>query len=73
MLDAMRSPAPKRHGCLLDTVQLPPGYVLDASDTDVLLLLRREGTAAAAFSVRGVTAEGILEAVRQDAWAATFG
>jgi hypothetical protein len=47
-------------------VPLPPGYALDASDPEVLLLLRPDGARAAAFSARGVTAEGILEAARQD-------
>jgi len=48
---------------------LPPGYALDASDPDVLILVRPDGTTAAAFSVWGVTAEGILEAAGQDAQA----
>jgi hypothetical protein len=47
-------------------VPLPPGYALDASDPEVLLLLRPDGARAAAFSARGVTAEGILEAAGQD-------
>ncbi|MGH3146752.1 MAG: hypothetical protein ACRDTR_13235 [Rubrobacter sp.] len=45
---------------------LPPGYALDASDPDLLLVLREDGTVAAAFSARGATAEGILEAAEQD-------
>jgi hypothetical protein len=53
-------------GGLLRGSLLPPGYALDASDPDTLRLLRADGTIAAMFSARGVTAEGILEAVRQD-------
>jgi CheY-like chemotaxis protein len=41
---------------------LPSGYALDPSDPDVLLLPRPDGTTAAVFSSRGVTAEGVLEA-----------
>jgi hypothetical protein len=54
------------HGGLLRGSLLPPGYALDASDPDTLRLLRADGTIAAIFSARGVTAEGILEAARQD-------
>jgi hypothetical protein len=54
------------HGRHLLAVPLPPGYALDASDPEVLLLLRPDGARAAAFSARGVTAEGILEAAGQD-------
>ena len=46
---------------------LPHGYVLDASDPDVVLLLRADGTSAAMFSARGVSAEGIMEAAWQHA------
>jgi hypothetical protein len=45
---------------------LPPGYALDASDPDVLLLLRADGTMAAAFSATGASARGIVEAAEQD-------
>jgi hypothetical protein len=45
---------------------LPPDYALNASDPDVLLLLRADGTTAAAFSARGATARGILEAAERD-------
>jgi hypothetical protein len=47
-------------------VPLPSGYALDASDPELLLLLRPDGARAAAFSARGATVEGILEAVGQD-------
>jgi len=46
---------------------LPHGYVLDASDPDVVLLLRADGMSAAMFSARGVSAEGIMKAAWQDA------
>lgn len=46
---------------------LPPGYLLDASDPDVLLLLREDGTTVAVFSAMGATAEGLLEAAEEDA------
>jgi hypothetical protein len=51
---------------------LPRGYVLDASDPDVVLLLRTEGTSAAMFSARGVSAEGIMQAAWQDVRAANL-
>ena len=38
---------------------LPPGYVLDRSDSEVLVLHCPEGTVVARFSTRGVTAEAI--------------
>jgi hypothetical protein len=44
-------------------VRLPPGYSLDRSDPDVLVLRCPHGTALARFSARGATAEAIeLEA-----------
>ena len=43
--------------------RLPPGYSLDRSDPDVLVLRCPHGTAVARFSARGATAEAIeLEA-----------
>lgn len=67
MLDAIQTRGPLRNGFLLDdTSPLPPGYTLATSDADVLSLLRPEGTIVAMFSARGVSAEGILEAARQD-------
>ena len=52
---------------------LPPGYALDISDPDVLLLLRADGTTAAAFSALGATARGITDAAEQDVHAAPNG
>jgi len=40
-------------------VRLPPGYSLDLSDTDVLILRCPHGTAVARLSARGATAEAI--------------
>jgi hypothetical protein len=42
------------------------GYRLDESDPDLLVLRREDGSFVAAFSARGATREGILEAVRED-------
>jgi hypothetical protein len=41
-------------------------YHLDESDPDVLVLRRQDGAFVAAFSARGVTREGIVEATRED-------
>ena len=55
-----------RYDSLLHGSLLPTGYALDPSDPDVLLLLRPDGTTAAVFSSRGVTAQGVLEAAGND-------
>jgi hypothetical protein len=46
----------------------PPPFVyyLDESDPDILILRRRDGSFVAAFSARGATTEGILEAAKED-------
>ncbi len=36
-----------------EPLELPPGYVLDASDPDVLVSRCSDGSSAAAFSARG--------------------
>ena len=41
-------------------------YHLDESDPDVVVLRRQDGSFVAAFSARGATREGIVEAARQD-------
>jgi hypothetical protein len=41
-------------------------YYIDESDPDIVLLRRQDGAFAAAFSARGVTREGILEAAKED-------
>jgi hypothetical protein len=45
---------------------LPPDYILNVSDPDVLLSQRADGTTAATFSARGTTARSIPEAAEQD-------
>ena len=42
-------------------------YHLDESDADVPVLRRKDGSFVAAFSARGATGEGILEAAREHA------
>ena len=41
-------------------------YHLDESDPDIVVLRRQDGTFVAAFSARGVTREGIVEAAKED-------
>jgi hypothetical protein len=41
-------------------------YYLDESDPDVVILRRQDGSFVAAFSARGATREGILEAAYED-------
>jgi hypothetical protein len=41
-------------------------YYLDESDPDVVVLRRQDGAFVAAFSARGVTTEGIVEAAKGD-------
>jgi hypothetical protein len=45
-------------------VRLPPGYSLDRSDPDVLVLRSPDGTTIARFSTRGATAEAIEREAR---------
>ena len=45
-------------------LRLPPGYSLDRSDPDVLVLLCPQGTAVARFSAQGATAEAIEQDAR---------
>jgi hypothetical protein len=47
-----------------DEPRLPPGYVLDRSDPEVLGLLCPDGAVVARFSTRGAT----LEAREREAW-----
>lgn len=46
---------------------LPPGYFLDRSDPELLILRRPDGSFVAAFSARGATREGIRQAAEADA------
>lgn len=41
-------------------------YYLDESDPDLVVLRRQDGSFVAAFSARGVTREGIIEAAKED-------
>ena len=43
-------------------------YYLDESDPDVAILRRQDGAFVAAFSSRGATREGIVEAAKEDYW-----
>jgi hypothetical protein len=46
-------------------VRLPPGYTLERSDPDVLVLRSPDGEAVARFSARGATAEAIEQEARR--------
>jgi hypothetical protein len=41
-------------------------YYIDESDPDVVVLRRQDGAFVAAFSARGATTEGIVEAAKED-------
>jgi hypothetical protein len=41
-------------------------YYVDESDPDIIILRRQDNTFVAAFSARGATREGILEAAKVD-------
>jgi hypothetical protein len=41
-------------------------YYLDNSDPDIVILRRQDGAFVAAFSARGATTEGIVEAAKED-------
>ena len=41
-------------------------YYLDDSDPDIVILCRQDDALVAAFSARGATKEGIVEAAKQD-------
>jgi hypothetical protein len=41
-------------------------YYLEESDPDIAVLRRQDGSFVAAFSVRGATKEGIVDAARED-------
>lgn len=45
---------------------LPSSYVLDASDPDVLVLRRSDGSSVAAFSTRGVDPTEVCRAAEED-------
>jgi hypothetical protein len=41
-------------------------YHIDESDPDIVVLRRQDGSFVAAFSARGATRKGIVEAARED-------
>jgi hypothetical protein len=43
-------------------------YCIDMSDPDIVVLRRQDGSFVAAFSARGATREGIVEAAKEDYW-----
>lgn len=45
---------------------LPEHYCLDESDPDIVVLRRDDGAFVAAFSARGATKDGLVEAARED-------
>jgi hypothetical protein len=49
-------------------VKMPPkfDYYIDKSDPDIVVLRRQDGSFVAAFSARGATREGIVEAAKED-------
>jgi hypothetical protein len=54
-------------GVSMDEEMLPKiDYYIDQSDPDVVILRRQDGTFVAAFSARGATTEGLLEAAKED-------
>jgi hypothetical protein len=51
----------------LQELQFPKfNYYLDESDSDIVILRRQDGSFVAAFSARGATRGGIVEAARED-------
>ena len=51
----------------VDELKFPVfNYYLDESDPDVFVLRRQGGAFVAAFSARGITKEGIVEAAKED-------
>ena len=47
-------------------LHLPPGYSLDMSDSDVLILRRSDGTSVAAFSAHGADPKELRKAAEED-------
>jgi len=41
-------------------------YCIDASDPDIMILRRQDASFVAAFSAKGVTKEGLIEAAKED-------
>ena len=54
-------------GVSMDDEMLPKfDYYIDKSDPDVVIPRRQDGSFVAAFSARGATREGIVEAAKED-------
>ena len=51
---------------MADSMFLKCDYYLDESDPDVMVLHRQDDAFVVAFSARGATTEGIVEATEQD-------
>ena len=47
-------------------LELPLGYVLDASNPDVLVLRRSDGSSVAAFSARGADPTEVCRVAEED-------
>ena len=47
-------------------LRLPPGYILDMSDSDVLVLRRSDGSSVAAFSAWGADPLEVRRAAEED-------
>jgi hypothetical protein len=45
---------------------LPPGYVLDILDPDVVILRREDGSMVGAFSARGASPDSIKHTAEED-------
>ena len=51
----------------MDELKLPAfSYYLDESDPDIVVLRRQDGSFVAAFSSRGITKGGVVEAAKED-------
>ena len=51
----------------MDELKLPASsYYLDESDPGVVVLRRQDGSFVAAFSSRGITTGGVVEAAKED-------
>jgi hypothetical protein len=51
----------------MDEEMLPKfNYYIDESDPDIVVLRRQDSSFVAAFSTRGATREGIVEAAKED-------
>ena len=50
---------------MFSRLALPNSYHLDESDPDIVILRRQDDSFVAAFSARGATEEGIIEAAKE--------